>query len=137
MRRAVERCGVDLLCDAHVTALFPAGSEVTGFEITWPNDVTKQIGCLTLVLACNGYGSNKALVARHIPSLAGPLYFRHSGNQGDALLLGEALDGAARHLSRHQENGSVAHPVGILITWATITEGGMQVNRDGSASAMR
>ena len=131
LRSAVERCGIDLLCDAHVTSLFAAGSEVTGFEITRPNGAVEQIGCRALVLACNGYGSNKGLVALHIPSLASALYFGHPGNQGDALLWGEALGGATRHLSGHQGHGSVAHPVGILITWATITEGGVQVNREG------
>ncbi len=131
LRSAVERRGIDLLCDAHVTALFAAGAEVQGLEITRPDGSTERIGCRALVLACNGYGSNKALVARHIPSLADALYFGHPGNQGDALLWGEALGGTTRHLSGHQGHGSVAHPVGILITWATITEGGVQVNREG------
>jgi fumarate reductase flavoprotein subunit len=36
-----------------------------------------------------------------------------------------------RHMSGYQGHGSVAHPHGILITWATITEGGFQVNRNG------
>jgi fumarate reductase flavoprotein subunit len=38
------------------------------------------------VLACNGYGGNKALVAQHIPELAQAHYFGHDGNQGDAQL---------------------------------------------------
>jgi fumarate reductase flavoprotein subunit len=44
---------------------------------------------------------------------------------------GEALGLALRDLSGHQGHGSVAHPHGILITWATIMEGGCQVNRLG------
>jgi fumarate reductase flavoprotein subunit len=89
------------------------------------------VGCGALVLACNGYGGSPDLVARHVPDLARALYFGHPGNQGEALLWGEALGAATRHLSGHQGHGSVAHPHGILITWATITEGGVQVNRDG------
>jgi fumarate reductase flavoprotein subunit len=84
-----------------------------------------------LILACNGYGGNKDLVQRHIPELGNALYFGHEGNQGDALLWGQALGAATRHLSGHQGHGSVAHPHGILITWATITEGGFQVNLRG------
>nr|MCU0820774.1 FAD-binding protein [Beijerinckiaceae bacterium] len=76
-------------------------------------------------------GGNPALVAKHIPSLAGALYFGHPGNQGDALLWGTELGAATRDLAGHQGHGSVAHPHGILITWATITEGGVQVNREG------
>src|SRR5262249_25611645 len=75
---------------------------------------------------------NKALVARHIPELADALYFGHEGNQGDALLWGAALGAATRHLSAYQGHGSVAYPHGILITWATITEGGVQVNLTGN-----
>lgn len=49
----------------------------------------------------------------------------------EALLWGEALGAATRDLSGHQGHGSVAHPTGILITWATIAEGGVQVNAGG------
>ncbi len=34
-------------------------------------------------------------------------------------------------MSGHQGHGSVAQPAGILITWATITAGGVQVNTAG------
>jgi fumarate reductase flavoprotein subunit len=34
-------------------------------------------------------------------------------------------------MSGYQGHGSVAHPHGILITWATIMEGGFQVNSSG------
>ena len=131
LRSATERAGIDLLCHAHVTGLFADGARVTGIEITRPDGRTEHVGCQALVLACNGYGGNKALVAQHIPSLKDALYFGHTGNQGDALRWGTALGGAVRHLSGHQGHGSVAHPAGILITWATITEGGVQVNRTG------
>jgi fumarate reductase flavoprotein subunit len=58
-------------------------------------------------------------------------YFGHVGNQGDALLWGAALGADARDLGGHQGHGSVATPAGILISWATITEGGFQVNDRG------
>ena len=91
----------------------------------------RAIGCDALILACNGYGGNKALVEKHIPELKDALYFGHPGNQGDAILWGEALAAETRHLSGHQGHGSVATPHGILITWATIMEGGFQVNVNG------
>jgi fumarate reductase flavoprotein subunit len=132
LRSAVERAGIDLLCDAHVTRLFRQGTKITGVELTRPDGSRDQVGCQALVLACNGYGGNKALVAQHIPSLKDALYFGHPGNQGDALLWGEALGARTRHLSGHQGHGSVAHPAGILITWATVTEGGFQVNLEAA-----
>lgn len=132
LREAVAEAGIDILCDAHVTGLFaqPDGT-IAGVVVDRPDGSQERIGCGALILACNGYGGNKDLVLRHIPELSAALYFGHEGNQGDALLWGQALGAATRHLSGHQGHGSVAHPHGILITWATITEGGIQVNLDG------
>jgi fumarate reductase flavoprotein subunit len=132
MREAAEAAGAEILCEARVTTLF-AGPDgrVAGLAFERPDGTAEEIGCGQLILACNGYGGNKELVARYIPSLAEALYFGHSGNQGDALLWGQALGAASRHLSGHQGHGSVAYPAGILITWATITEGGVQIDLDG------
>jgi fumarate reductase flavoprotein subunit len=132
LREAVENAEIPLLCDAHVTELFAdAESRVLGLRFERPDGSSEEVGCGALVLACNGYGGNKELVAWHITSLADALYFGHPGNQGDALIWGEALGAKSRHLNGHQGHGSVAHPAGILISWATITEGGFQVNVEG------
>ncbi|MDW8444584.1 MAG: FAD-binding protein [Acetobacteraceae bacterium] len=71
------------------------------------------------------------LVRRHLPELAEALWFGHDGNRGEAVLWGEALGAELRHLSGHQGHGNVAHPHGILITWTTIMQGGIQVNAEG------
>jgi fumarate reductase flavoprotein subunit len=44
---------------------------------------------------------------------------------------GEALGAKLAHMSGYQGHGSVAHPHGVLITWAVIMEGGFQVNVHG------
>ncbi len=132
LRSAVERTEIPIICDARVTTLYTDGAgRILGVAFTRPDGTVEEAGCAQLILACNGYGGNKELVAQHIPSLASALYFGHPGNQGEALLWGEQLGAATRHLSGHQGHGSVAHPAGILITWATITEGGVQVNTHG------
>ncbi|MDC7987504.1 FAD-dependent oxidoreductase, partial [Rhodoplanes sp. TEM] len=129
---AAEAAGVEILTQARVATLHadPDG-RVRGVGIVRPDGTTDAVGCGALVLACSGYGGNRALVERHIPALAGATFFGHAGNQGDALVWGEALGAATRHLSGHQGHGAIAHPHGIQITWATITQGGIQVNRDG------
>lgn len=132
LRAAAERAGVDMLLNARMTALHVADDgRIAGLSLERPDGSSEEIGCGALILACNGYGGAKELVRQHIPSLADALYFGHPGNQGDAVLWGEALGAAMRDLSGHQGHGSVAHPAGILITWATITEGGVQVNLEG------
>ena len=132
LRGAAEDAGVEILCDARVAALHADGDgRIAGVSLLRPDGSGERVGCGALVLACNGYGGNPALVRRHVPGLADALYFGHVGNQGEALLWGEALGAATRHLSGHQGHGSVAHPAGILVTWATVAEGGVQVNAHG------
>src|SRR5205823_1866189 len=68
---------------------------------------------------------------RHIAEMGEALYFGHPGNQGDAVLWGEALGARLSDLTAYQGHGSVATPHNILITWAAIMQGGFQVNREG------
>ncbi len=132
LRSAAEAASIDIITSAKVeTLLVDALGVIKGARFSRPDGTSEDVGCAALILACNGYGGNKALVAEHIPQLANALYFGHAGNQGDALAWGEALGARTRHLSGHQGHGSVAHPQGILMTWATMTEGGFQVNQSG------
>ena len=132
LREAVEAAGIPILTEAAVTTLFAdADGRVRGVELVRPDGSSERIGCEALVLACNGYGGNPELVRRHIPEMDGALYFGHAGNRGDAVLWGEALGAELRAMSGYQGHGSVAHPHGILITWAAIMEGGFQVDAQG------
>ncbi len=129
---AAEQAGAMILTEAAVDRLIAAEDGlILGVEAARPDGSRERIGCKALILACNGYGGDPELVARHIPAMAGARYFGHPGNRGDAILWGSALGASLRHLSGYQGHGSVAEPHGILITWATITEGGFQVNGEG------
>jgi fumarate reductase flavoprotein subunit len=117
---------VDLLCDATVV-------DVTEEKLRFrrPDGTVEEAAYDALVLACSGFGGNRAMVAEHIPEMAQALYFGHAGNQGDAVRWGSGLGAALRHMGAYQGHGSVATPHGILITWALMTEGGIQVNAAG------
>ncbi len=131
LRTRAETQGIDILCNARVTSLFATGKTVTGVAVTRPDGSTEHIGCTRLILACNGFGGNRAKVAKHMPEIETALWFGHDGNTGDALDWGSALGAQTAHLGAYQGHGNVAHPHGILITWAVITEGGVQVNNTG------
>ncbi len=132
LRQAAEQQDIPILVDATVTGIFAdAERNIGGVEMTRPDGTQECIGCAALILACNGYGGAPDLIARHIPEMRGALYFGHPGNRGDAVLWGQALDAKLVHMSGYQGHGSVAHPHGILITWAVIMEGGFQVNIRG------
>ncbi len=128
---ATERADIPVVTNAHASRLFVRERRVDAVEIERPNGEAEYIGLKALVLACNGYGGNHALVERHIPEIADALYYGHAGNTGDALLWGEALGAECRHLSGYQGHGSLAHPHGILISWALMMEGAIQVNAEG------
>lgn len=131
LRAAVEDSDIAILTSRHVTTLYTDERKILGVAATLPDGTEERIGCSSLILACNGYGANKALVAKYIPELADALYFGHPGNQGDAVLWGEALGAQLADMPGHQGHGSVAHLHNVLITWATMMEGGFQVNVQG------
>lgn len=129
---AVEDADIPVVAGARATRLFVSGeSRIEAVEITRPGGATEIIGCHALILACNGYGGNAELVSKHIPEMADGLYYGHAGNVGDALGWGEALGAQVMHLSSYQGHGSLAHPHGILISWALMTKGAIQVNAEG------
>lgn len=131
LRAAAEARDIPIVCERTAHTLCTEGDEVTGVIARRPDGADEAIGCRRLILACNGYGGNRVRVARHMPGIAEALYFGHTGNQGDALDWAETLDLRTAQLGAYQGHGNVAHPHGILITWAVIMEGGVQVNAGG------
>jgi fumarate reductase flavoprotein subunit len=129
---AAARADIDILTEAHVTDLFADSiGRIHGVQIKRPDGSEELIGCKALILACNGFGGNPEMVRKYIPAMGSALYFGHPGNQGDAILWGQALGAELRHLGSYQGHGSVAHPHGVLISWALMMEGGFQVNALG------
>jgi fumarate reductase flavoprotein subunit len=132
LRHAADACEIPLIVNATVSALYvDADRTVCGVEVTRPDGTCDSLGCDALILACNGYGGAPDLVARYIPEMRHALYFGHPGNRGDAVLWGGKLGAKLEHMPGYQGHGSVAHPHGILISWAVIMEGGFQVNKNG------
>jgi fumarate reductase flavoprotein subunit len=132
LRSAAEASDIVILTGRAAERLVaePDG-RISGVEVLRGDGAHERFGCAALILACNGYGGNPELVRCFIPEMADALYFGHPGNRGDALLWGEALGAKLAHLGAYQGHGSVATPHNILITWAVIMQGGMQVNSEG------
>jgi fumarate reductase flavoprotein subunit len=132
LRNAAEANDIVILAKSTAQRLFAdSESRIRGVEVVHRDGTSERIGCKAMVLACNGFGGNPELVGRYIPDMAGALYFGHPGNQGDAVIWGDALGAQLSHLGAYQGHGSVATPHNILITWATIMQGGIQVNGEG------
>jgi len=131
LRTCCEKAGIDIVCHRRATDIFQYKGCVTGVRVGTDDHTTETIGCKKLILACNGFGGNRDMVKMHMPQIADALWFGHDGNRGEAVKWGGELGAAVAQLGAYQGHGNVAHPHGILITWAVITQGGIQVNNDG------
>jgi fumarate reductase flavoprotein subunit len=132
LQHACAAAQIDILTAARVTTLYAdEARRVRGVAAARPDGTSEEVGCDALVLACSGFGGNQAMVREHLPEIADAMYFGHTGNQGDAVRWGTALGAAVRDMTAYQGHGSVASPHGILITWALMMEGGIQVNAHG------
>ena len=132
LEAAAAQAGVALLTQAQAVELVvDARRRVLGVRALRPDGSLEAIACKALLLACNGYGGSTELVRRFIPEMADAAFGGHTGNDGTALRWGEALGARLADLQAYQGHGSWAVPHGVLMTWALMVEGGVQVNRDG------
>jgi fumarate reductase flavoprotein subunit len=129
---AAGRNGIDIVTSALATDLYAgADGRVRAVRFARPDGSHETLGCDALVLACNGFGGNRAMVREFIPEIAEAEYWGHVGNQGDAVNWGRALGAALADMGGYQGHGAVATPYGLLIPWGVIAEGGIQVNARG------
>ena len=129
---AVEAEGIPIATSAHVTDLYAdAAGRILGVRVQRPDGAAEEIGCGALILACNGFGGNKAMLSKYIPDAVDLFYEGHTGNQGDAVTWGEALGASIMDMGSFQGHGAVCTPHGMHLGWATVTEGGIHVNKEG------
>ena len=129
---AAERAGALLLANARVVELWcdDAGT-MLGIGFVRPDGRTEHLACRVLLLACNGFAGNAALVREWLPALRDAAFGGHAGNDGSAVAWGRQLGAQLADLGGCQGHGSWAVPHGILISWAPMTKGAVQVNAHG------
>lgn len=129
---AVEAEGIPIATSARVVDLFTdASKRILGVRVRRPDGATEEMGCGALILACNGFGGNRAMLAKYIPAAVDLFYEGHAGNCGDAVTWGEALGASVKDMGSFQGHGAVCTPHGMHLGWAHVTEGGIHVNKHG------
>ncbi|MFO1288445.1 MAG: FAD-dependent oxidoreductase [Rubrivivax sp.] len=108
-----------------------APPRIIGIGFERPDGRIEHLACAKLLLACNGFGGNAAMVRDLLSPMQGAVFAGHAGNDGSAIAWGRQLGAALADLGGCQGHGSWAVPQGALITWALMTEGGIQVNARG------
>jgi len=104
---------------------------ITAAQVAPPDGGSETVAVNGVVLATNGYGADKDLVARYAPDIADGVYFGGEYSRGDALRIGSELGADSVYLDAYQGHGSLAHPHGILLTWATVMHGAVLMNAGG------
>ena len=92
---------------------------------------SETISSKGLVLACGGFGGNRALVKQYIGEIADAHYQGSRFHQGDALRIASTLGADKAFLDAYQGHGGVAIDSGTVVTWATIMHGAILVDRSG------
>ena len=132
LQRAADAAGVAVMTEALVRELWVGeGGRVIGLGYRRPDGSMERLACRAVLLACNGFGGNRELVRELLPEMADATFAGHVGNDGSAIAWGRALGARLADLGGYQGHGSWAMPQGVLISWALMTEGGIQVNREG------
>lgn len=132
LERAATSAGAMLLTRALARELWVGeDGRITAVGCERPDGSVEVIGCDVLILACNGFGGNAAMVAEHLPAMRDAVYGGHVGNDGSAIGWGRQLGARLADLGGYQGHGSWATPQGALISWAVMMDGGVQINADG------
>ena len=128
---ALAAHGVRMESSAHVTDLIVDDAQrITGVRYKRGGKV-ESAGCSTLILACNGFAGNTSLVAKYLPDVRGLPFAGHDGSQGDALAWGTALNAQLADIDGFLAHGAVILSQRLPLPWSLMTEGAVQVNRDG------
>lgn len=129
---AAARAGAMLVTEALVCELWcDASDRVLGIGYLRPDGGVERLACAALLLACNGFGGNPALVGELLPEMRNAPFAGHAGNDGSAIAWARALGARLADLGGYQGHGSWVVPHGTLMTWAVMTQGGVQVNTRG------
>ncbi len=129
---AAVRAGAMLVTEALVRELWcDDAGRVIGVGYQRPDGTLERLACRALLLACNGFGGDAAMVRELLPEMRDALFAGHKGNDGSAIAWGRQLGARLADLGGYQGHGSWAVPQGALISWALMMEGGVQVNAEG------
>jgi len=129
---AAVRAGAILVSEALVRELWcDDAGRVIGVGYQRPDSTLEHLACRALLLACNGFGGDAAMVRELLPEMRDALFAGHAGNNGSAIAWGRQLGARLADLGGYQGHGSWAVPQGALISWALMMEGGVQVNTAG------
>jgi fumarate reductase flavoprotein subunit len=132
MLLAAEAAATTVVAQARACELWTSdGGRITGVGYERPDGTIERLRCDAVLLACNGFGGNPALVRELLPEMGDATFAGHAGNDGTAIRFGRALGARLADLGGYQGHGSWAVPHGVLVSWALMMQGAIQLNGEG------
>lgn len=120
---------IDLMVPARLVDVVSDESGVREVVVETPHG-EERIPTRAVLLATNGYGADRELVAEHLPEIAGATYHGSEGSTGDALRIGTRLGAGTAYLDAYQGHAALT-PAATLAGWATVMHGGVVVDVQG------
>jgi fumarate reductase flavoprotein subunit len=127
----VAKAGIDLLVPARLVDVLVEGGVVRAAVVERPDGTREEIPTRAVLLATNGYGADRALVAEHLPEIAKAVYHGSETSRGDALRIGTALGAQTAFLDAYQGHAALAARSATLVGWATVMHGGFLLDTTG------
>ncbi|GAB3430266.1 FAD-dependent oxidoreductase [Actinophytocola sediminis] len=130
-RRVTADPNIELLTPARLVDVETDRGAVNAAVLARPDGRTERIPTSAVLLATNGFGADRALVAEHLPEIADAHYHGSEHSLGDAIRIGTRLGAATAFLDAYQGHAALSAKAGTLLGWATIILGGVLVGTDG------
>lgn len=132
VRKVKESDRIDVLVPARLADVRLDGEgRVCAAVIEMPDGTTEDVPARSVLMATNGFGADREMVARHLPEIAEAVYHGSEASRGDALRIGSGLGAASAFLDAYQGHGALAHGSATLVGWATVMHGGVVLGLDG------
>jgi fumarate reductase flavoprotein subunit len=128
--RAVRRSDlIDLMVPARLVDVVTDDGGVCEVVVESPHG-EERIPTRAVLLATNGFGADRQLVAENLPEIADATYHGSEGSTGDALRIGTRLGAATAYLDAYQGHAALT-PAATLAGWATVMHGAVVVDVHG------
>ena len=132
VKRARNHPNIDFLVPARLADVeADARGRVSAVLVETPAGETERIETPAVLLATNGYGADRSMVAEHMPEIAAATYHGSEFSRGDALRIGARLGAATAFLDAYQGHGALAARSATLLGWATIMHGALMLDTTG------
>lgn len=131
LQRACADAGVQILVRTPVLGLLQDNGAITGVTAKLESGQEQGFHSRAVLLASNGFGNSKELLARWIPEMESTPYFGAAGSTGEAISWAEELGADMANINAYQAYASVATEAGDILSWTTVELGAVIVGADG------